>query len=125
MTSFAFMFDEVPEPVWKTSIGNWSSSSPLGDPVGGGGDALGLLRVEQPELGVHARGGGLDAARASARRAPGIGSPETWKFSTAFFVSPPQSSSMAPSLSRRDIRHRRVRGSSLGSQRGGGGVRLN
>ena len=27
-TSFAFMFDEVPEPVWKTSIGNWSSSSP-------------------------------------------------------------------------------------------------
>ncbi len=28
MTSFAFMFEEVPEPVWKTSIGNWSSSSP-------------------------------------------------------------------------------------------------
>ncbi|MDT5173583.1 MAG: hypothetical protein QOG37_834, partial [Mycobacterium sp.] len=25
MTSFAFMFDDVPEPVWKTSIGNWSS----------------------------------------------------------------------------------------------------
>jgi hypothetical protein len=23
------MFEEVPEPVWKTSIGNWSSSSPL------------------------------------------------------------------------------------------------
>ena len=22
ITSFAFMFDEVPEPVWKTSIGN-------------------------------------------------------------------------------------------------------
>ena len=22
------MFDEVPEPVWKTSIGNWSSCSP-------------------------------------------------------------------------------------------------
>ena len=28
ITSFAFMFEEVPEPVWKTSIGNWSSSSP-------------------------------------------------------------------------------------------------
>ena len=27
-TSFAFMFELVPEPVWKTSIGNWSSSSP-------------------------------------------------------------------------------------------------
>ena len=25
MTSLAFMFEEVPEPVWKTSIGNWSS----------------------------------------------------------------------------------------------------
>ena len=25
MTSFAFMFEEVPEPVWKTSTGNWSS----------------------------------------------------------------------------------------------------
>ena len=24
ITSFTFMFDEVPEPVWKTSIGNWS-----------------------------------------------------------------------------------------------------
>ena len=46
MTSFAFMFDDVPEPVWKTSIGNWSSSSPLGDPVGGGGDPVGLLLVE-------------------------------------------------------------------------------
>ena len=28
MTSLAFMFDDVPEPVWKTSIGNWSSCSP-------------------------------------------------------------------------------------------------
>ena len=28
ITSFAFMFELVPEPVWKTSIGNWSSSSP-------------------------------------------------------------------------------------------------
>ena len=27
-TSLAFMFEEVPEPVWKTSIGNWSSCSP-------------------------------------------------------------------------------------------------
>ena len=28
MTSLAFMFELVPEPVWKTSIGNWSSWSP-------------------------------------------------------------------------------------------------
>ena len=28
MTSLAFMFDDVPEPVWKTSIGNWLSWAP-------------------------------------------------------------------------------------------------
>ena len=28
ITSLAFMFEDVPEPVWKTSIGNWSSNSP-------------------------------------------------------------------------------------------------
>ena len=27
-TSFMFMLDEVPEPVWKTSIGNASTCSP-------------------------------------------------------------------------------------------------
>ena len=62
MTSLAFMFDEVPEPVWKTSIGNWSSCWPCGDLVAGGGDALGEVGVEQAELGVDARGGALDAA---------------------------------------------------------------
>ena len=25
ITSLAFMFDDVPEPVWNTSTGNWSS----------------------------------------------------------------------------------------------------
>ncbi len=28
MTSLAFMLLDVPEPVWKTSIGNWSSNLP-------------------------------------------------------------------------------------------------
>lgn len=28
MTSLVFMFEEVPEPVWNTSIGKWSSNSP-------------------------------------------------------------------------------------------------
>ena len=28
MTSLVFMFEEVPEPVWNTSIGNWSSCLP-------------------------------------------------------------------------------------------------
>ncbi len=56
MTSLAFMFDDVPEPVWKTSIGNWASCLPSRDLVGGGGDPLREVGVEQPELGVRARG---------------------------------------------------------------------
>ena len=53
ITSFAFMFDDVPEPVWKTSIGNWSSSSPRRDPVRGGGDPLRLVaRRAGREVGV-------------------------------------------------------------------------
>ena len=63
----------------------------LGDRVAGGGDPLGLLGVEQAEVGVRTRGGGLDPAE-PARDGNGIGSPETGKFATAFRVSPPQSS---------------------------------
>ena len=62
ITSFAFMFEDVPEPVWKTSIGNWSSSSPRGHAVGRGCDPLGLVGVEQAELGVHPGGRRLDPA---------------------------------------------------------------
>ena len=68
ITSFAFMFEEVPEPVWKTSIGNWSSCSPLGDLVARGRDPLGDVGVEQPQLGVDARRGGLDAAEPADHR---------------------------------------------------------
>ena len=68
ITSLAFMFEEVPEPVWKTSIGNWSSSSPAAMRSPGGGDPLRLVGVEQAELGVHARGGGLDPAEPARDR---------------------------------------------------------
>ena len=63
-----------------------------GDPVAGGGDPLGLVGVEQAELGVHARGGGLDPAEPARDRAPGSARPETGKLSIALRVSPPQSS---------------------------------
>ena len=62
MTSLAFMFDEVPEPVWKTSIGNWLSCSPAATASAAFGDRVGDARVEPVELGVGARGGALDAA---------------------------------------------------------------
>ena len=61
MTSLAFMFDDVPEPVWKTSIGNWSSCSPAATASPAARDALGELAVEQAEVGVHARRSRLDA----------------------------------------------------------------
>ena len=34
MTSLTFMLLDVPDPVWKTSIGNWSASWPVGDLLG-------------------------------------------------------------------------------------------
>ena len=62
ITSFAFMFEEVPEPVWKTSTGNCVVVLAGGDRVAGGGDPLGDVGVELAELGVDPRRGGLDPA---------------------------------------------------------------
>ena len=61
MTSLVFMFDDVPEPVWKTSIGNWSSCSPAATSSAACRDLRRELRVDQPELAVDARRGALDA----------------------------------------------------------------
>ena len=91
MTSLAFMFDEVPEPVWKTSIGNCVVVAALGDLVGRGGDPLGEVGVQQPEVGVGARGGALDAAQ-PAHDGDRHALPDTGKFATALVVSPPHSS---------------------------------
>ena len=75
ITSFAFMFDEVPEPVWKTSIGNWSSSSP--EPTRSPAAAMrcALSASRRPSSAFDPCGGGLDPAepardgrRESARR---------------------------------------------------------
>ena len=52
-----FMFELVPEPVWKTSIGNWSSKSP-GDHLGGRApDGFGDVSGDHAELGVDLRRG--------------------------------------------------------------------
>ena len=60
ITSLTFMLVLVPEPVWKTSIGNWSSCSPVDDLGGGGHDRVALLGGDHVEVGVGACGGGLD-----------------------------------------------------------------
>ena len=56
------MFDDVPEPVWKTSIGNWSSSSPAAMRSAAAAMRSALVGIEKAELAVHARCGGLDPA---------------------------------------------------------------
>ena len=63
ITSLAFMFEEVPEPVWKTSIGNWSSCSPAATASPAAAIRSAIVGVEQAELGVDPRRGGLDPAQ--------------------------------------------------------------
>ena len=53
ITSFAFVFEDVPEPVWKTSIGNWSSSSPAAMRSPAAAMRSRLVGVEEAELGVR------------------------------------------------------------------------
>ncbi len=90
MTSLAFMFVEVPEPVWKTSIGNWRSCLPAA--ISAAAFSMrDALRLESSPSSP------LTAAAAPLMRASqwitetGTVSPEIGKFSTALAVSPPHS----------------------------------
>ena len=62
ITSLAFMFEEVPEPVWKTSTGNWSSCSPSATALPAAAIRSARSRVEQAQLAVGFGRGGLDPA---------------------------------------------------------------
>ena len=88
MTSFAFMFELVPEPVWKTSIGNWSSNSPAA--------------MRSPAVAMRSARSWSSSPRSALTRAAaalirpsqratgiGMGSPETGKLAIAFSVSGP------------------------------------
>ena len=97
MTSFAFMLDDVPEPVWKTSIGNWSSSSPPAIRSAAAAIRSAFSWSRSPSS-AFARAAAALIRPSQRATCVGIGSPDTWKFSTAFFVSVPQSSSTSPSL---------------------------
>ena len=91
ITSFAFMFDEVPEPVWKTSIGNWSSSSPFATRSAAAAIRAALSASRRPSWAFTRAAAALIRPSQRATGA-GIGSPLTGKFSTALRVSAPQSS---------------------------------
>ncbi len=69
ITSLAFMFDCVPEPVCQTTRGNSSSCSPATTVAAAAGDRVGERRFEDAEILVH-QGRGLlhEAERVDERR---------------------------------------------------------
>src|SRR3954451_8962764 len=92
ITSFAFMFDDVPEPVWKTSIGNWSSCRPSAISSAAAPMRLARSASSSPRSALARAAAPL--MRPSQRTTwTGTRSPETGKLSTALRVSPPHSSS--------------------------------
>ena len=90
MTSLAFMFDDVPEPVWKTSIGNWSSCLPSA--ISSAASAMRLARSSSSSPSSALARAAAPLMRPSQRTTcTGTRSPDTGKLSTALLVSPPQS----------------------------------
>ena len=85
MTSLVFMFDEVPEPVWKTSTGKCSSQRPSATSAAASAIALAMSLSSTPSSALTCAAAALIRARASmwarSRRCPEMG-----KFSTARWV---------------------------------------
>ena len=82
MTSLAFMFELVPEPVWNTSMGNWSSCAPEATSSAAAATASAISASSTPSVLFTRAAAPL--TRPSARICAGsIGRPEMGKFSTA------------------------------------------
>ena len=93
MTSFAFMFEDVPEPVWKTSIGNCSSCVPCA--ISSAAAAIRSARSPSSRPSSALVRAAAPLMRPSQRTTgTGTRSPDTGKFATAFVVSPPHSCSV-------------------------------
>ena len=92
MTSLAFMFELVPEPVWNTSTGKWSSTSPSAIRPAADTMASTLVFSRRPRRPLTVAQADLSRPRARicARSRP---LPETGKFSTARWVWARQSAS--------------------------------
>ena len=85
------MFEEVPEPVWKTSMGNWSSCWPAATSSPARATRSAMSESSNPSSAFTRAASAL--MRPSQRTTgAGTGSPDTGKFSIAFVVSDPQSS---------------------------------
>ena len=85
MTSFAFMLDEVPEPVWNTSIGNSASQSPCATSSAASWIAVASAASIVPFAARAAAEAPLIQASAPMR-SRSIARPEIGKFSTARWV---------------------------------------
>ena len=92
ITSLAFMLDDVPDPVWKTSIGNWLSCSPAAIAAPAAAISLASFGSSLPSSALTRAAVPL-MAPSQRMTATGTVSPEIGKLSTAFLVSPPYSSS--------------------------------
>ncbi len=64
ITSLAFMLVDVPEPVWKTSIGKSASHLPSITSCAARWMSSAFSGFEQPEILIDPRGGEFDQARA-------------------------------------------------------------
>ena len=87
-TSFMFMFVEVPEPVWKTSIGNSSGCLPCATSWAASLIARASFPSRRPSSAFACADAHLIPASAVRKRA-GIRRPDTWKLSTARCVWAP------------------------------------
>ena len=84
-TSLAFMFEDVPEPVWNTSIGNSASQSPRTTSAATSAIAAAFASSSRPRLArTRAPAPLINASPAMSSRS--IGWPEIGKFSTARWV---------------------------------------
>ena len=68
MTSFAFVFVLVPEPVWKMSSGKCSSSLPSTTSSAACTMSALRSRIEQTEIVIRLRGGPLEQAERADER---------------------------------------------------------
>ncbi len=88
MTSLAFMLDEVPEPVWKTSSGNSPSCSPLATRAAASWMARARSGGSTPSSPLTMAAAPLIDASAPIRSRDSR-SPEMGKFSIARWVCAP------------------------------------
>ena len=84
-TSLVFMFDDVPDPVWNTSIGNSRSQSPRATSSAAAAMASALAGSSRPRRARTRAPAPLIRAR-PAIRSRSIDVPEMGKFSTARWV---------------------------------------